>query len=384
MIFSPQDQDYMQLALDLAAQGRFTTTPNPAVGCVLVKDNQIVGRGFHAKAGEPHAEVMALREAGEQARGATAYVTLEPCSHYGRTPPCAEGLIEAGVSKVIAAMLDPNPLVAGRGLQMLQQAGIETAVGLLADQAEQLNKGFLYRMRTGKPFVQLKMAMSLDGRTAMANGESKWITGAQARADVQQYRAQASAILSTSATVLADDPCLNVRWQQLPAAIQQQYPESYLRQPIRVILDSEHRVLPTHQLFQIQSPVWLVSQQPRDLSAYPDFCQHIQLKLDAKSTALSALMAELGVRQINTLWVEAGATLAGALIEQQLVNELIIYMAPKLLGDQARGLCKLPQLAHLVDAPLWQLQQLETQGEDVKLCYKPKAVELSTADAEQA
>ena len=191
-LFSPQDVAFMQLALDLAKQGEFTTTPNPSVGCVLVNDGKVVGKGFHAKAGEPHAEVMALREAGEKARGATAYVTLEPCSHFGRTPPCAKGLVEAGVSKVIAAMCDPNPQVAGKGLQILSDAGIQSAVGLLEENAEQLNKGFLKRMRTGKPFVQLKLAMSIDGKTAMASGESKWITGAQARADVQQYRAKAN------------------------------------------------------------------------------------------------------------------------------------------------------------------------------------------------
>ncbi|EJS90349.1 hypothetical protein AAUPMC_08092, partial [Pasteurella multocida subsp. multocida str. Anand1_cattle] len=203
----------MQMALELAEKGQFTTTPNPSVGCVLVKDGIIVGRGFHVKAGEAHAEVMALREAGENARGATAYVTLEPCSHFGRTPPCAQGLIDAGVVKVVSAMCDPNPQVAGRGLRMLSYAGIESAVGLLAEKAEWLNRGFLKRMRTGRPYVQLKMAMSLDGRTAMANGESKWITGELARADVQAERAKASAIFIHQCNGVADDPLLNVRWQ---------------------------------------------------------------------------------------------------------------------------------------------------------------------------
>ncbi|WP_439294760.1 bifunctional diaminohydroxyphosphoribosylaminopyrimidine deaminase/5-amino-6-(5-phosphoribosylamino)uracil reductase RibD [Lonepinella sp. BR2882] len=373
MTFSPQDQEFMQLALDLAAQGRFTTSPNPSVGCVLVKQGQIIGQGFHFKAGEPHAEVMALRQAGELAKDATAYVTLEPCSHYGRTPPCAKGLIEAGVSKVIAAMLDPNPQVEGRGLQMLQDVGIETAVGLLQEKAEVLNKGFLHRMRTGLPFVQLKLAMSLDGRTAMASGESKWITGELARSDVQQERAKASAILSTSSTVLADDPSLNVRWQQLPTDIQQQYAIENLRQPIRIIVDCQHRVLPTHQLFKTDSPVWLVSDKARDLSDYPDFCQHIQLKTIENQTALFTLMQELAKRQVNNLWVESGATLAGTLIEQKLVNELIVYIAPKLLGDQAKGLCKLPNLHQLSQAPQWQLQSVEQLGDDLKAIYRRKA-----------
>ena len=367
--FSPQDAAFMQLALDLAKQGEFTTTPNPSVGCVLVKDGEVVGKGFHAKAGEPHAEVMALREAGENARGATAYVTLEPCSHFGRTPPCAKGLVQAGVSKVIAAMCDPNPQVAGKGLQILSDAGIESAVGLLEENAEQLNKGFLKRMRTGKPFVQLKLAMSIDGKTAMASGESKWITGAQARADVQQYRAKASAILSTSQTVLADDPSLNVRWEELPSDVKADYPQEKLRQPVRVILDSSHKVRSDFKVFSSESPVWLVGEEDYPLTGFQVFTEYLQLDRNQGETRLQALMSALGKRQINTLWVEAGATLAGALIAENLVDELIIYMAPKLLGDQARDLCHLPNLTQLADAPLWQLQSCEPVGDDLKLIY---------------
>lgn len=367
--FSPQDVAFMQLALDLAKQGEFTTTPNPSVGCVLVKDGKVVGKGFHAKAGEPHAEVMALREAGEKARGATAYVTLEPCSHFGRTPPCAKGLVEAGVSKVIAAMCDPNPQVAGKGLQILSDAGIESAVGLLEENAEQLNKGFLKRMRTGKPFVQLKLAMSIDGKTAMASGESKWITGAQARADVQQYRAKASAILSTSQTVSADDPSLNVRWEELPPDVKADYPQEKLRQPVRVILDSSHKVRSDFKVFLTESPVWLVGEEDYSLTDFPHFTDYLKLDRNQGETRLQALMLALGKRQINTLWVEAGATLAGALIVENLVDELIIYMAPKLLGDQARDLCHLPNLTQLADAPLWQLQSCEPVGDDLKLIY---------------
>ena len=370
--FSPQDVAFMQLALNLAKQGEFTTTPNPSVGCVLVKDGEVVGKGFHAKAGEPHAEVMALREAGENARGATAYVTLEPCSHFGRTPPCAKGLVEAGVSKVIAAMCDPNPQVAGKGLQILTDAGIESAVGLLEENAEQLNKGFLKRMRTGKPFVQLKLAMSIDGKTAMTSGESKWITGAQARADVQQYRAKASAILSTSQTVLADDPSLNVRWEELPPDVKAVYPQEKLHQPVRVILDSGHKVRSDFKVFSTESPVWLVGEDDYPLAGFPVFTEYLKLDRNQGETRLQALMAELGKRQINTLWVEAGATLAGALIAENLVDELIIYMAPKLLGDQARDLCHLPNLTQLADAPLWQLQSCEPVGDDLKLIYTRK------------
>lgn len=367
--FNLKDAEFMQLALDLAKQGEFTAAPNPAVGCVLVKNGQIIGKGFHAKAGEPHAEVMALREAGENARGATAYVTLEPCAHYGRTPPCAKGLVDAGVRNVIAAMYDPNPLVAGKGLGILVDAGIESAVGLLKENAEELNKGFLKRMRIGRPFVQLKLAMSIDGKTAMANGESKWITGAQARADVQQYRAKASAILSTSQTVLADNPSLNVRWAELPQEVQSRYAEQHLRQPVRVILDSAHKVRSDFNLFLTDSPVWLAGRDKFQLNGFPASTEYLQLIPNQGESHLQTLMTELGRRQINTLWVEAGATLAGALIAENLVDELIIYMAPKLLGNQARDLCHLPNLTKLADAPLWELQLCEPVGNDLKLIY---------------
>lgn len=367
--FTSQDHEFMRLALELAEKGRFTTSPNPAVGCVLVKHGEIVGKGFHMKAGEEHAEVMALRQAGKKARGATAYITLEPCAHFGRTPPCVLGLIDAGVSKVIAAMEDPNPQVSGQGMQMLRDAGIESAVGLLRENAEALNRGFLKRMRTGLPWVQLKMGMTIDGRTATAAGESKWITGDKSRADVQIERAKASAILSTGATVIADDPSLNVRWEQLPLRIQQEYARDTVRQPIRIIWDFQQQVRPYHRLFSISSPIWLVSDKARNMAVFPEFCDSLILQPDGEQTILQALMSELGKRQINTLWVEAGARLAGALIAENLVDELLVYMAPKLLGDQARGLCHLPALDKLADAPLWQLRHVEQIGDDVKLVY---------------
>ncbi|OOF70328.1 bifunctional diaminohydroxyphosphoribosylaminopyrimidine deaminase/5-amino-6-(5-phosphoribosylamino)uracil reductase RibD [Rodentibacter caecimuris] len=367
--FSCEDQAFMQLALELATKGQYTTSPNPSVGCVLVKNGEIVGKGFHYKAGQPHAERVALAEAGKKAKGATAYVTLEPCSHYGRTPPCALALIEAGIKKVIAAQQDPNPQVSGKGLKMLEEAGIECKVGLLEKQVEDLNPGFLTRMRTGKPFVQLKLAMSLDGRTAMPNGESKWITGTKARADVQKMRAKSTALLSTSRTVLADNPSLNVRWEEFSKELQQAYPKNEVRQPVRIILDSQHQIHPAHRLFETTSPVWLVSSTPRDLSDFPDFCEHIQMPLNY---SLEHLMLELGKRQINQLWVEAGANLAGSLIEQQVVDELVIYIAPKLLGDRARGLCQLTHLTTLTDAPIFDLINTEQIGADIKLIYKLK------------
>lgn len=360
------DEIYMARALQLAARGRFTTHPNPNVGCVIVNKGEIVGEGFHYRAGEPHAEVHALRMAGEKAQGATAYVTLEPCSHYGRTPPCCEALISAGIARVVAAMQDPNPQVAGRGLYRLQQAGIAVSHGLMMDEAEALNKGFLKRMRSGFPYVQLKMAVSLDGRTAMASGESQWITGSAARHDVQRLRAQSHAILTSSATVLADDPALTVRWQELSPTIQAQYPQQNLRQPLRIVIDSHNRVTPQHRLVQ-QPGRTLFARQQADTRQWPENVETLLLPEHNGHLDLLALMMQLGKQQINSIWVEAGPTLAGALLQAGLVDELIFYMAPKLLGDSARGLCRLPGLEKLADAPHFKFSEIRQTGDDICL-----------------
>ncbi len=361
-----QDEMYMARALKLAARGRFTTHPNPNVGCVIVKDGEIVGEGFHYRAGEPHAEVHALRMAGEQARGATAYVTLEPCSHHGRTPPCCDALIAAGISRVVAAMQDPNPQVAGRGLYRLQQAGIEVSHGLMMNEAEALNKGFLKRMRTGFPWVQLKLGASLDGRTAMASGESQWITSPQARRDVQRLRAQSHAILTSSATVLADDPALTVRWQELSADTQALYPEENLRQPLRVVIDSQNRVTPEHRIVQ-QAGETLFARLRADERQWPESVRTLLVPEYNGHLDLVLLMMLLGKQQINSVWVEAGATLAGALLQAGLVDELIVYIAPKLLGNAARGLCALPGLEELSQAPHFKFNEIRQVGPDVCL-----------------
>lgn len=366
-----RDEEYMARALELARRGRFTTTPNPNVGCVIVRDGVIVGEGWHQRAGEPHAEVHALRMAGEQARGATAYVTLEPCSHYGRTPPCCEALIAAGVSRVVAAMQDPNPEVAGRGLYRLQQAGIAVSHGLMMAEAEALNRGFLKRMRTGFPFVQLKLGASLDGKTAMASGESQWITSAEARRDVQRLRALSSAILSSSATVLADDPALTVRWNELGAATQARYPEENLRQPVRVIIDSQNRVTPQHRLLHQSGETWLARLQTDEQQPWPQAVRQLQVPPRDNRLDLVSLMMLLGKQQINQVWVEAGAQLAGALLTAGVVDELIVYLAPKLLGDSARGLCDLPELSALRDAPLFSFSDVRQVGPDLRLTLRP-------------
>ncbi|WP_154955191.1 bifunctional diaminohydroxyphosphoribosylaminopyrimidine deaminase/5-amino-6-(5-phosphoribosylamino)uracil reductase RibD [Klebsiella grimontii] len=361
-----QDELYMARALKLAARGRFTTHPNPNVGCVIVKDGEIVGEGFHYRAGEPHAEVHALRMAGEKAQGATAYVTLEPCSHHGRTPPCCEALIAAGVSRVVAAMQDPNPQVAGRGLYRLQQEGVDVSHGLMMNEAEALNKGFLKRMRTGFPWIQLKMGASLDGRTAMASGESQWITSPQARRDVQRLRAQSHAILTSSATVLADDPALTVRWDELNADTQALYPQENLRQPLRIVIDSQNRVTPQHRIVE-QASETLFARTREDKRQWPENVRTLLVPEHNGRLDLVVLMMLLGKQQINSIWVEAGPTLAGALLEAGLVDELIVYIAPKLLGSDARGLCVLPGLEKLEQAPHFKFNEIRHVGPDICL-----------------
>ncbi|VEB99896.1 Riboflavin biosynthesis protein RibD [Cedecea lapagei] len=364
------DEQFMARALELAKRGRFTTAPNPNVGCVIVKDGKIVGEGFHFRAGEPHAEVHALRMAGEQARGATAYVTLEPCSHHGRTPPCCDALIAAGVSRVVAAMQDPNPQVAGRGLYRLQQAGIEVSHGLMMNEAEALNRGFLKRMRTGFPYIQLKLGASLDGRTAMASGESKWITSPQARRDVQRQRAQSAAILSSSATVLADNPSLTVRWDELDGASQAIYAQQDLRQPIRIVVDRQNRVTPQHQIIANPGQTWLARSHADD-QIWPEGVEQLLVPEHNGHLDLVVLMMQLGKRQVNSVWVEAGATLAGALLQAGLVDELIVYVAPKLLGNDARGLCELPGLEKLADVPEFSFSEVRQVGPDLCLHLTP-------------
>lgn len=361
-----QDELYMARALKLAARGRFTTHPNPNVGCVIVKDGEIVGEGFHYRAGEPHAEVHALRMAGEKAQGATAYVTLEPCSHHGRTPPCCEALIAAGVSRVVAAMQDPNPQVAGRGLYRLQQEGVDVSHGLMMNEAEALNKGFLKRMRTGFPWIQLKMGASLDGRTAVASGESQWITSPQARRDVQRLRAQSHAILTSSATVLADDPALTVRWDELNADTQALYPQENLRQPLRIVIDSQNRVTPQHRIVE-QAGETLFARTREDERQWPENVRTLLVPEHNGRLDLVVLMMLLGKQQINSIWVEAGSTLAGALLEAGLVDELIVYIAPKLLGSDARGLCVLPGLEKLEQAPHFKFNEIRHVGPDICL-----------------
>ena len=356
--FTPQDFEMMSRALKLAKRGIYTTAPNPNVGCVIVRDGEIVGEGHHHRAGEPHAEVHAMRMAGDKAEGATAYVTLEPCSHYGRTPPCAEGLIKAKVARVVCAMEDPNPKVAGRGFQMLRDAGVEVQVGLLENEAIELNKGFIKFMQTGMPYVQLKMAASLDGQSALSNGQSQWITSPKARQDVQRYRALSGGILSTSKTVIDDNASLNVRWDDLPNSVKARYPQDEVRQPPRVILDRQSQLSDDLKLFKSDGERIIVS-QGGDIA--PELDKNGQVDLAA------TLKAVASVSHINHLWVEAGATLASSLIKANLVDELIVYLAPKLMGSDGRGLIGalgLTEMAHVIDLTITDVRMV---GVDIRI-----------------
>lgn len=350
-IFTADDHAFMARALRLAERGLETTTPNPRVGCVLVRDGRVVGEGWHEFAGGPHAEVNALRAAGSEAKGATAYVTLEPCSHHGRTPPCADALITAGVARVVAAMEDPNPAVAGSGLARLRAAGIQVASGLMTAQAEALNPGFLKRMRSGLPYVRVKSAMSLDGRTAMASGESKWITSAPAREDVQRLRARSCAIVTGVGTVLSDDPAMTVR---LPGC---------RRQPLRVVVDAQLRTPPTARVLQGGA---VLATLTRDTDEALVAAGATLLPLPAKGghVDLEALLRWLAEQGINEVLVEAGALLAGAFIKAGLVDELIIYLAPKLMGHGARGLFELPGLDTMAKALPLTISDVRAVGHD--------------------
>jgi len=348
----------MAHALRLAECGLFTTQPNPRVGCVIAHGDEVVGSGFHRRAGEPHAEVHALRAAGERARGATAYVTLEPCAHQGRTPPCADALIAAGVKRVVVAVEDPFPQVAGRGIGKLRAAGIAVETGLMRGAARELNIGFFSRIERGRPFVRVKLAMSLDGRTALADGESKWITGEAARADVQRWRARSSAILSGSGTVLADDPRLTVR---LPD-------DEAFAPPLRVVLDRYLRTPAASHVFDGAAPTLLLhaAAAPVSDSRFARV-ERMAVAEQGEGLDLTTVLALLAARDCNEVHVEAGPTLCGALFAAGLVDELLLYVAPLLLGDQARPLLHLPTLADMTLR--WQLRVVDQRvlGQDLRL-----------------
>ncbi len=364
MSFCADDYRYMARALQLAAQGLYTTEPNPRVGCVLVNDGAVVGEGFHIRAGEGHAEVNALAMAGERAKGATAYVTLEPCSHQGKTPPCCDALMRAGVERVISAMQDPNPLVSGRGHHRLQQAGVAVSWGLLQPQAEALNPGFISRMSEQRPYVRIKQAISLDGRTAMASGESKWITGPQARSDVQRLRARSSAILTGIGTVLHDDPAMTLRAEQLGLT---NASEVIKRQPLRVILDSTLRTPVDAAILNHPGETVIFYSEAID-SRVAELSGKATLIQQAAIEPLAVLQWLARERECNELLIEAGATVTGSFIKAGLVDELVIYQAPTLLGSNARPAFALP-MEQMAQQHRLQLLESCSLGDDQRLRF---------------
>ncbi|WP_321528683.1 bifunctional diaminohydroxyphosphoribosylaminopyrimidine deaminase/5-amino-6-(5-phosphoribosylamino)uracil reductase RibD [Sedimenticola selenatireducens] len=372
---TPEDFSFMARAIRLAEQGIYTTHPNPRVGCVLVREGEIVGEGFHRRAGEPHAERNALAEAGERARGATAYVTLEPCCHHGRTPPCSDGLIEAGVTRVVVAMTDPNPRVAGQGIAQLEAAGIRVDQGVMTDQAMALNPGFIARMSRGRPFVRCKLAMSLDGRTAMASGESKWITGAEARKDVQRLRARSDAIVTGIGTVLADDPSMNVRLgvAELPGVES----AAYLLQPLRVVLDPDLQTSPSARLLSLPGETLIVTaseNEKRRQALLAVGAEVILLPRHGIGIDLDLLMERLAQSGINEVLIESGPTLAGAAVAADVVDELVIYAAPTLMGSDARGLLNLPALTEMKDRIALEILDLRMVGADLRIRARPTRI----------
>jgi diaminohydroxyphosphoribosylaminopyrimidine deaminase/5-amino-6-(5-phosphoribosylamino)uracil reductase len=356
MAYTAADHQYMAQALRLAERGLYTTSPNPRVGCVIVNDGKVVGEGWHRRAGEAHAEVHALQQAGAKAKGATVYVTLEPCNHHGRTPPCADALIKAGVSRVVAAMQDPNPKVAGSGLASLQAHGIAAEAGLMQTQAHELNIGFISRMERNRPWVRSKIASSLDGKTALANGTSQWITSDAARLDVQHWRARSCAILTGVGTVLADDPQLNVRALDIG------------RQPLKIILDSRCRMSPTAKVLQGGALIVCATIDETNAAALRHAgAEVIALPDNNGRVDFAALMQELAKREINELHVEAGYKLSGSLLAANMIDELLLYIAPTLLGNAAMGMFDLPVFTQMDQRVQLSIQQLDFVGKDIRV-----------------
>ncbi len=360
---SNSDHVYMARTLQLARRGVYTTDPNPRVGCLIVKDGEVLAEAWHARCGEPHAEVLALRQAGAAARGATMYVNLEPCCHTGRTPPCTDSIIDAGIARVVAAGEDPNPRVAHGGVDTLRSVGIDVDVGVLRREAELLNRGFLCRMRSSVPWVTVKIAASLDARTAMASGESQWITGTAARHDVQKLRARSSAVLTGIGTVEADDPRLTVRLDGVG------------RQPARIVVDSRLRIARDARVFDSPGAVLLATacSDPVRVQALEGHAAEVIVVPGAGNTVdLRALLRELAKREVNELLVEAGPTLSGALLADGLVDELVLYTAPRLLGPDARTMLDLPRLERLDQSIAFKLEEVRMIGPDLKLVMTPE------------
>jgi diaminohydroxyphosphoribosylaminopyrimidine deaminase/5-amino-6-(5-phosphoribosylamino)uracil reductase len=362
-MFSAEDHRHMARALELARRGLYTTTPNPRVGCVIVRDGAVAGEGWHEAAGGPHAEVFALRAAGERARGATVYLTLEPCAHHGRTPPCCEALIAAGVGRVVAAMQDPNPLVSGKGGAALEAAQIKVAVGLMENEACELNIGFVSRMTRGRPWVRMKIAASLDGKTALLNGKSQWITGSEARRDGHAFRARACAVLTGIGTVKDDDPQLTVRDVETP------------RQPLRVVIDSRLEVPLGAKILGTGTLIVAAARDESKARALESRGAEIVVLPNAQGKVeLAELLRELARRGVNELHIEAGHKLNGSMLDEGCIDELLIYFAPSIIGDAARGMFNLPELSELAGKRKLKITDVRQIGPDIRIIARVEPV----------
>jgi diaminohydroxyphosphoribosylaminopyrimidine deaminase/5-amino-6-(5-phosphoribosylamino)uracil reductase len=370
------DHAHMARAIRLARLGLYTTDPNPRVGCVLARDGEIVGEGWHRWAGEPHAERIALAAAGERARGATAYVTLEPCCHQGRTPPCTEALVSAGVKRVVAAMVDPNPLVSGRGLARLREAGVEAESGLLESEAAALNPGFVKRMVQGLPYCRCKLAASLDGRTAMASGESQWISSEASRRDVHRLRARSSAIVTGVGTLVADDPSMTVRLATRD--LSGVGPDEPIRQPLRVVVDSRLRTPASARMLALPGGALIACVAGADLARVMELraagARVEELPEDRGRVNLESLLRRLADQEVNEVLLEAGPTLAGSALTGGLIDELVLYTAPHLMGDGARGLFQLPGLVRMEHRIPLIIEEVRRIGPDLRLRLRPGRV----------
>ena len=369
--FSATDHAMMARALRLAERGAFTTKPNPMVGCVIAKDGEIIGEGWHQRAGGPHAEVLALQGVGDSARGATAYVTLEPCSHVGRTGPCADALVAAGITRVVGAMRDPNPLVDGSGFERLRGAGIEVEIGLMEALARELNRGFLSRVERGRPWLRIKLAISIDGRSALASGDSKWISGPAARQDVQRWRARSGAILTGAGTVLIDDPLLTARLDDSAADYERDFVP-----PLRVVLDPGLATVARGRVREGDAPTLYIhapdARMPRGIDA-----QHAPAPVNAGRFDLDAVLQLLAAREINEIQVEAGATLAGGFLAAGLVDELLLYVAPVILGERARPMFDGLPIDTMEERLRMQIIESRRIGDDVRLLMRPRRDEIA-------
>lgn len=364
------DEKFMLRAIKLAKFGVFTADPNPIVGCVIVLNENIVGEGFHFKAGEKHAEIIALSMAGKKSHGATMYVTLEPCVHFGKTGPCVDALIYSGIKRVVVAMKDPNPKINGLGLEKLKRSGVYVTYGILKKHSENLNLGFLKRMKKGIPYIQLKLASSLDGRTSLSSGKSKWITSFLSRQDVQKFRAKSSAVLTTSSTVLYDNPFLNVRWSDFSDKLKSIYPEENIRQPIRIVLDKNNKITSNCNVTNPNGECWIIKTKHSN-NVWNKNVKEICISNFYNKNELIYIMQLFAKKNVNSIFVESGPTFAGILLKLNLIDELIIYISPKLFGGTGNELIKIDEVKLIKYAPRFKLFDFKLIGADIRLKLYP-------------